>query len=934
MKFPFMQFLGSALLIISCLPASGAALILDDFTYETSAEARQAWVATSAPQVEVMGWSFNRVMKLPCDFTTRSNRCYWDRAVTLDLSAYTDFALEVDAPDPSAISWFTLYFKSGAGWYAASAEFTAPGSQTLRFSKASFTTEGSPAGWNQITGIRFSPWKAASRDTYLAASQFRASTPPLLLVRDHESPNATTVDQVINRHLTWFRKYGIECGVISRTNVENGMLLQSRIAILPYNENISTAEWTALESFVAAGGKLLVYYVLHSRMEPLLGIRGTGWAQGDYARWIFNDPSIAGLPDSVDQASWNIRFAVPSGTLNSRVTATWADSAGQPTGRAAWLSSDNGYFVSHILLGDDADKKAYTLLCMIGHLLPEVWESASALAIEAIGAVGPYTSYDIAAAEIHAAAQNTLRAGIAEAELDAAAAARIQAITAANATNHAQAVTFAEVARIHMKQAFYASRKPLAPEFRALWEHHPTGPYPGNWPAAMDALVTNGFNAVFPNMLWGGSADYNSACLPHSADYAAYGDQIAACVNAAHAKGVQVHVWKVNWNLGHSPQSFIDAMRAAGRTQVSKSGQPMDWLCPSHPDNFALETNSMLEVARNYDVDGLHFDYIRYPNSDHCYCSGCGARFQEQTGNSVTNWPAGVLAAGALRTAFLDWRRAQITRLVADVHAGAKAIKPGIKISAAVFSDASYAYDSVGQDWRQWVADGLLDFICPMNYSTSYSYFTNITTQQLGYVNGRIPLYPGIGAYVLEPDGFIAQLEAARSMNTGGFIAFELSTSAVNKMFPAARMGALADDEPDTDNDLLPDAWELFWFENLASASASGNADNDSLTDRQEYILGADPSLPGAGLVLSATISNSAVRVSFPASAVAETGYRNAERHYALESKPLSGGSWESVPGFADVTVSLPATTLTHACPPNDPARLYRVRVWLQQKSP
>jgi hypothetical protein len=78
--------------------------------------------------------------------------------------------------------------------------------------------------------------------------------------------------------LAWLGRYGIDCGVVSGTNVEAGLLAQSRLAILPYNENISAAQWTALESFVAAGGKLLVYYLLPTRMEPLLGVHQTGWS--------------------------------------------------------------------------------------------------------------------------------------------------------------------------------------------------------------------------------------------------------------------------------------------------------------------------------------------------------------------------------------------------------------------------------------------------------------------------------------------------------------------------------------------------------------------------------------------------------------------------------------------------------------------------------
>ncbi len=163
-----------------------------------------------------------------------------------------------------------------------------------------------------------------------------------------------------------------------RTNVEAGLLAQSRLVILPYNENISAAQWTALESFVAAGGKLLVYYLLPARMEPLLGVHATGWSQGDFATWAFADPSIPDLPARVQQASWNITYAVPNGTLNSRVTATWEDSHGASTGHAAWLTSDHGYFMSHVLLGDDADHKSFALLCLVGSFRSRGLASAAA----------------------------------------------------------------------------------------------------------------------------------------------------------------------------------------------------------------------------------------------------------------------------------------------------------------------------------------------------------------------------------------------------------------------------------------------------------------------------------------------------------------------------------------------------------------------------
>jgi hypothetical protein len=136
--------LGVILLVFSfvLLPAAATTpLVIDDFAYPTSASARQAWINSYAPPVvmeETGDWGTTRAMVLPCDFATRSSRCYWDRTVSLDLASYTEFELEVFAPNPELISAFTLYFRSGTGWYGASAPLTRAGWQTLRFAVTDF----------------------------------------------------------------------------------------------------------------------------------------------------------------------------------------------------------------------------------------------------------------------------------------------------------------------------------------------------------------------------------------------------------------------------------------------------------------------------------------------------------------------------------------------------------------------------------------------------------------------------------------------------------------------------------------------------------------------------------------------------------------------------------------------------------------------------
>jgi hypothetical protein len=252
-----------------------------------------------------------------------------------------------------------------------------------------------------------------------------------------------------------------------------------------------------------------------------------------------------------------------------------------------------------------------------------------------------------------------------------------------------------------------------------------------------------------------------------------------------------------------------------------------------------------------------------------------------------------------------------------------------------VFPDAPSAFDEVGQDWRQWITNGLVDFLCPMDYTTALSYFTNFVAQQLTYAAGHIPVYPGIGAYLLEPDGFLAQLQETRAAHTGGFNVFELSPDAVTNLLPAVRAGATAPDEPDVDNDLLPDSWELRWFGNLSTAGRNTDSDGDGLSDYEEYVLGTDPTQPNPGLTLQGRLAGGAFEVSFLGQAAEGPGYQNAERHYGLESSAHlpGGGSWVPVPGSADQSVASGSETVVFSISPVPTnSTFFRVRVWLQQR--
>jgi uncharacterized lipoprotein YddW (UPF0748 family) len=475
------------------------------------------------------------------------------------------------------------------------------------------------------------------------------------------------------------------------------------------------------------------------------------------------------------------------------VAAWWYDDQGKPTGEAAVIVGDGGIFVTHVLMADGGTAKQRLLLAMVGHLMPAAWKDAAAGQIAAIGRLDPYEDFGPAALGIASVAKgNAAGQEAAMAALATAQNCRGQAASLAEAGKYPESIVAAGKAREALIDALCLAQPAAAGEHRGIWCHSAFGLPGRTWDQTIKVLADNGFTAVLPNMLWGGVAFYDSGVLPVAPEVGRQGDQIAQCLAACRKYGVQCHVWKVNFNMGwQTPKDFAQRMKAEGRTQVLPDGKGNDqWLCPSHPDNRKLEIDAMVEVARKYAVDGLHFDYIRYPGPQGCFCKGCRERFEKAIGRAVARWPADVGLRGELCDKWLDFRRDQITAVVAGVAEQARKVRPGVKISAAVFSNWPADRDSVGQDWKLWCQRGYVDFVCPMDYTEHDSQLESMVSRQLPWACG-VPCYPGIGvscwAESTDIARLIEQVRITRRLKTGGFTIFNLDAPVADEVLP--RMG-------------------------------------------------------------------------------------------------------------------------------------------------
>jgi uncharacterized lipoprotein YddW (UPF0748 family) len=627
-----------------------------------------------------------------------------------------------------------------------------------------------------------------------------ASAAGVVLVKGTSStPNAAeknyadTLNRNLDRLLT---EMNISHDVIDDDKVGSTVLADAKVVILGDNPFPLKKEVWALKTYLDKGGKLIVFYCANPDLaeamnmkldQQLVAPKGDRWN-----RIRFNGNAPPNLPDCVVQESRIIRPVLPV-KGKSKVIAWWEDAAGKDSGNPAWVQSDHGFWMSHVLLDDnDVENKKLMLLGLVAALDPSVWRPAATRYYETACDLDGSRTFADAVATITAMAKANGRELQADSSLSEAASIREEISPLLAGQKYPAVVQKSRTLKNLLIDAYAVAQRAKPDEFRAVWERTGVGLYPGDWNKTCRVLRDNGFTDLIANMAGSGLAHYKSKALKKSEMFDLYGDQLAQCVTAAHGNDLKVHAWAICWKFDDATENMIEAMRKQGRLQISDTGRQLNWLCPTHPANRKLELDNIREMAGNYHVDGIHLDYIRFKDAHYCYCQTCKAAFEKQIGRTIDNWPAAV-KDGELRKEFFRWRCNEITGFVRDAAIEARKLNPGIKMSAAVFGKYPSCVDGVGQDWASWLKNDYVDFVCPMNYTNGLKQFKAYVNDQISLPSAKGRVFPGIGVTAtesrLDPVEVIDQIVATRKEGASGFVLFDLDRGLEKDYLPLLRLG-------------------------------------------------------------------------------------------------------------------------------------------------
>lgn len=425
--------------------------------------------------------------------------------------------------------------------------------------------------------------------------------------------------------------------------------------------------------------------------------------------------------------------------------------------------------------------------------------------LEQLGALGGYVDLKHSAAGLRAAAKGLPQDADVESRLKRAEALEGQAATALDAQERQMLIGSG---RATVAEAYALVQAPKVGEFRGLWLHNGEGVRgPGRdrakrWRDALPEIKAQGYNAVMPNVLFAGVAFYRSKLVLNHAGVAREGDYLKEILDAARPLGIKVHPWKVMWQLGEgwtAPAGVSEPFRRAGRLQVDARGKELPWLCPCDERNRRYELDAIKELARDYAIDGIHLDYIRWDGDKGSFTPMCQERFEKWSGAKVVNWPQDVLTPGSRQAQWQEFKRDVITSFVRETRQALKGIKPELQLSAAVFPNPGQARNSVFQDWPLWVKEGLVDWVSTMTYDEDAASFkASLQQQKAVMVNSAVKLYPGIrftyeGGRTLALDSAVDEIKAVRDLGLEGFSVFEWRDHLRDSISPYLRAGLLRD---------------------------------------------------------------------------------------------------------------------------------------------
>lgn len=353
-------------------------------------------------------------------------------------------------------------------------------------------------------------------------------------------------------------------------------------------------------------------------------------------------------------------------------------------------------------------------------------------------------------------------------------------------------------------------------EIRALWVLRTSLGSRDSIATLVRSAKEHGFNTLLVQVRGRGDAYYSGGIEPRAAELARQGDTfdpLATVLTIAGGAGLRVHAW-VNVNLVSSavdlpsarehlvrrhpdwlmvprdvaqelarvePESPGYVGKLARWTRAQSNGVEGLYSSPLAPGAVVHTIAVVRDLVSRYPVDGVHFDYARFPSERFDYSRHAIREFRTSVRAQLAPDVRRRLDLEERVDLFAypdglpdEWRAFRVSRMTAlmrRLHEAVKAAREDAMVTVAAAPDVQEAVQQRLQDWRGWLAAGLVDAVCPMAYTPEPARFAEQIAAARDAAGPRA-IWAGIGAYRLSPAQTVDNIQTARRLGASGVVLF------------------------------------------------------------------------------------------------------------------------------------------------------------------
>jgi len=252
-------------------------------------------------------------------------------------------------------------------------------------------------------------------------------------------------------------------------------------------------------------------------------------------------------------------------------------------------------------------------------------------------------------------------------------------------------------------------------------------------------------------------------------------DFLAVLLEEAHERNMKIHPIftpggqkKLEGEIKEHPEWLIRGIK----------GEIYPNLNIAHPGVKEYFVKQVSEALK-YDIDGIHLDYIRFQvNQGFSYDKPTCEAFKKEYGY----FPIEVHhdCGSMVWSEWIKWNVKHVTSLVKEVKKTIKQSGKNVVLGVDVFPDHETAKILIGQDWKLWAEEGLVNIICPMLYTNDPDLFKLFVQEAVKAADGKCLVYPGIACRSSHntntPEGVVQEVLISRETGADGVVFFSGSS--------------------------------------------------------------------------------------------------------------------------------------------------------------